>query len=315
MNRLKNLFPRLKQILKRAINIFSENSVMIYSGNATLLIITAMFPFMMLIISIVNLLPGYSAKDVADILFQILPDLEPIKDLVGSMIVNLKNQSGGLLASVAAVTTLWSASNGVNAIQKGLNQLDRKWGDRKAGGEGDREIKEKGKGFIRGILKRLFFTLILIILIPALLVFEMLGDSIASTICSVVEKLGSEKLSTALSNIDSFFHTSSLVVIVFALLVILQIYAVLPKVHRTLKSQLPGTLLTGVCWFVFTRLFSFFIPRFYHASKLYGSLAALFLILLWLRFIVIILFAGGVLNRALEEVGEEKKTGEYLYEK
>ena len=76
--------------------------------------------------------------------------------------------------------------------------------------------------------------------------------------------------------------------------------------RRTLKSQLPGALFTGVCWFVFTKLFSIFIPRFYQASRLYGSLASLFLVLLWIRFIVIILFAGVVLNRVLEkEAGRE----------
>ena len=52
---------------------------------------------------------------------------------------------------------------------------------------------------------------------------------------------------------------------------------------------------------VFTELFAFFVPRFYHASSLYGSLAALFLALLWIRVIIMILFIGGALNKALEE--------------
>ena len=64
--------------------------------------------------------------------------------------------------------------------------------------------------------------------------------------------------------------------------------------------------MTCACWFAFTELFAFFIPRFYHASNLYGSLAALFLLILWLRFVVMILFAGGVLNRTLEEEHQEK---------
>ena len=306
MNRLKSIISRLKNLITRGIEIFQRNNMTVYSGNATLFIVTAIFPFIMLIISIVNLLPGYSTKDVAAVLFQILPDLDPIKELIESMIINLKNQSGGLLASAAAVTTLWSASQGVFAIQKGLDQLDWKDPEPDSDIEPDKEqeikeIKKKGQGAAKSILKRLIFTLMLVILIPALLIFEMLGDSISSLICSAVEKVGSEGLTTTFAHIDSFFHTSSLVVIVFAILVILQIYALLPEKHRTLKSQLPGALFTGVGWLVFTKLFSFFIPRFYHASSLYGSLASLFLVLLWLRFVVMILFAGGVANRALEE--------------
>ena len=306
MDRLKKTLSRVIALGMRGVELFGESNMAVYSGNATLFIVTAMFPFIMLIISIVNLLPGYSAKDVGDILLQILPDLGPVKELVVGMVTNLKDQSGGLLASVSAVTSLWSASLGVSAIQKGLNKLDENDNDDGAADEKDAGIKEKGKSIAKSILRRLFFTLVLVILIPALLIFEMLGDSLANTICAAVEKLGPDKLSSILSNIDSFFHVSSLVVMLLALLVIVQIYAILPEKRRTLKSQIPGGLLTGIAWFVFTKLFSFFIPRFYHASKLYGSLAALFLVLLWLRFVVMILFAGGVLNRTLEE----EKAGE-----
>ena len=223
--------------------------------------------------------------------------------------LDIKDQSGGLLASAAAVTTLWAASKGVMAIQKGLNQLDSEDVDSEAKDEVEAETKEdkkrglleKGIAIAKPILKRLLFTLMLIILIPALLIFEMLGDSLASTICSAVKKANPDVLNSTLENIDSFFHISSLVVILLALLVIMIIFAKLPAKGRTLKSQLPGALATGICWFLFTELFAFFIPRFYHASNLYGSLASLFLVLLWLRFIVMILFGGGVLNRTLEE--------------
>jgi len=307
MNQVKSLALRVKELGLRSIKLFSENIMMVYSGNATLFIVTAMFPFIMLIISIVNLLPGYSAEDVVDVLFRILPDLEPIKALVGSIIVNLKNQSGGLLASAAALTTLWSASNGVSAIQKGLNRLDEKQGENEAAEE-NTEIKEKGKGIVKEILKRLISTLTLVILIPALLVFEMLGGSIIDVIRSVLEKLAPERLNTILEKINSLFQASSLLVILFAFLVVLLICVILPNQHRPFRSQLPGTLFTGVCWLVFTKLFSFFIPRFFHASRLYGSLAALFLVLMWLRFMVVILFLGGVLNHAIEEQKQEIDT-------
>ena len=299
MDKLKGPISRIKDLLLRGIEMFGEARVSVYAGYATLFIVTAIFPCLMLIISIVNLLPGYSAYDVAGILLQILPDLEPINELIGSMIFNLQGQSDGVLASVAAVTTFWSASNGVYAMQQGLDQMDLKGKD-----EAEKEnggLKEKGGSAVRSILKRLFFTLIVIILIPALLIFEMLGDSVSTAICSAVEKVNPEELNSILTSIDSFFHISSLVVIMFALLVILQIYAKLPEKQRKIKSQIPGALVAGIGCLLFTKLFSFFIPRIYHASSLYGSLASLFLLLLWLRYFIIILFAGRILNLTLEE--------------
>ena len=301
MERIKKLLSQLKDLGLRGFEMFQENNMSVYSGYATLFIITAVFPCIILIISIVNLIPGYTAKDVADILFQILPDLGPIKELVVSLMTEIKDQSGGLLASAAAVTTLWSASKGVMAIQKGLDQLDSNEPESEAQEEEKVGLVAKGIALAKGILKRLLFTLMLIILIPALLVFEMLGDSITNVICSAVEKINPDVLNSTLDSIDSFFHITSLVVILLALLVIMQIFAALPATRRTIKSQFPGALLTCACWFAFTELFAFFIPRFYHASNLYGSLAALFLLILWLRFVVMILFAGGVLNRTLED--------------
>lgn len=273
---------KYKELAVKTLKIFAENKMSIYAGNATLFIITAAFPFIMLIISIVNLLPGYSPKDVTDLFFMILPDLDSLRELFESMVTNLKNQSGGLLASVAALTTLWSASAGINAIQAGLNTL---------------YCSDSGKGVLN-IIKRLLFTLILVVLIPALLIIRMLGESIIGIITEVINRIGIDIIDLDLSSI---LNTSSIIVILAVFAAILVIYAYLPAEHHTLKSQIPGTVFSGVIWLVFTELFAFFIPRFYHASSLYGSLASLFLALLWIRVIIMILFLGGALNKALED--------------
>ena len=304
MDRLKGLLSRAISFTKHGIDIYGENNMSVFAGYSTLFIVTALFPFVMLLLSIINLLPHYSVEDVINVLFQLLPDLEPIEKLVESVITHLKDQSSGLLASVAAVTTLWSASKGVSAIQKGLNQLDREKGEM-IDEEADSKIKGTIMGTVNGILKRLIFTLVLAILIPALLVFEMLGDSIAGFICKALEKMKPDDLEADFSYIDSFFNAGSLVVIILAILVVVAIYALLPAKYKSFKSRLPGAILTCICWFAFTKLFSIFMPKFFNAS-LYGPLASLFLMILWLWFIVIILFAGGVLNRTIEEEQREK---------
>ena len=278
---------KAKALVLRTVRLFLDNNMFVYSGNATLFIITAAFPFIMLIIAIINLVPWYSPADVSDVLLQLLPDLGQVRELLESMMSNLRNQSGGLLASAAALTTLWSASGGVNAIRVGLNQFD------------DAE-KEKG---VHNILKRLVFTLMMVILIPALLVFNMLGSSVLNVVNSILERIGIEGLAELEETLASVFHVSNLIVAGVGLLAVLMLYAYLPITRHSLKSRLPGAVFTGVIWFLFTKIFSFAIPRFYRASSLYGSLASLFLVLLWVRVIMMILFAGGALNKALEAEG------------
>ncbi|MBO5995300.1 MAG: YihY/virulence factor BrkB family protein [Firmicutes bacterium] len=273
---------KYKELGLKTLKYFSEGEMTVYSGNATLFIITAAFPFVMLIISIVNMLPGYSPKDVVEIISKMLPDLDSLKELVEAMVVNLKNQSGGILAGVAAITTLWSASKGVAAIQAGLNKLDG---------------TQTGKGVLN-VIKRLLCTLLLVVLFPALLVFEVLGESIKGVINDIMERIVLESIDSQLSSI---LDLSILIIIPVALVVILFIYAYLPAQKHSLKSMLPGTIFCVVGWFIFTELFAFFVPRFYHASSLYGSLASLFLALIWIRIIIMILFFGGALNKALSD--------------
>ena len=276
------MMQKYKELGLKTIKIFAESKMTVYSGNATLFIITAAFPFLMLIIAIVNMLPGYSPKDVTDLFFRILPDLDTLKDLVENMVTNLRNQSGGILASIAALTTLWSASAGVSAIQAGLNELDK---------------GQEMKGIVK-IIKRVLFTLLLIVLFPALLIFEVLGDSIVGVINNIMEKIGAASIASSLESILNF---SNIIVILAVFVSVLFIYAYLPANKHSLKSRLPGTIFSGVSWFIFTELFAFFVPRFYHASSLYGSLASLFLALLWIRIMIMLLFVGGSLNKALED--------------
>ena len=271
---------RIAAVCKQTVKRYGENDMKVYAGYATLFLITAIFPFLMLVISIINMLPGYSPSDLTDFLFRFLPDMASVKGLVLTMISNLKSQSSGLLASVSALTTLWSASAGVSALQKGLKKLAV-----------DTHTKVPDKAVA------LLFTLLFIILIPAVILSQVLGDSIVAAAEAVTGFLGIEGIADAVASV---IRVSGVVTVVAAAVVILLTYAWLPGGRRRLKKQLPGTVFTVVVWLAFTKLFSIFIPMFYRSSGVYGSLASLFLMLMWLRFIVTILFFGAALNSVLE---------------
>ena len=125
--------------------MFRENNMSVYAGYTTLFIVTSLFPFIILIISIVNLLPWYSSEQAADFLFKIMPVLTSIRDLVESVLLDLKDQSGGLLASAAAVTALWAASKGVFALQRALNQLEPRDHDDETRESKSERLVEEGK--------------------------------------------------------------------------------------------------------------------------------------------------------------------------
>ena len=249
---------RVISLGKRTVSIFAGSDAAVYAGHATLSLITAVFPLIMLIISLLNMLPWYSPQDFTDLVFRFLPDLPQVKSLFLNVVTSLRTQSTGLLASVAALTALWSASAGVTAIQKGLKRIT-------PGAE--KRIWDKPVA--------LLCTLLIIVLIPAFLVFNLLGDSLVDLLHSFSAAFGFEEITAKIKKA-----------------------AKQPVIMKL--TPIPGAVFTSLGWLVFTELFTRFVPLFWKSS-VYGSLASLFLTITWVKVSVMILFLGDALNAAWKE--------------
>ena len=277
------------RIARRTIDLFLKNDMLVYAGHATLGMLTAVFPLVMLIISVLNMLPGYSPENLTEFVFRFLPDLPQVKALFNGIVINLRQQSTGLLASVSAVTALWSASGGVTAIQMGLVKITP---------DAQKSMRDKPAA--------LLCTLILVVLIPVVLVANVMGDALVDLLTRFSAMFGFQKVITF---VVSLIRCSGIMSAVAAVLLVLGMYTFLPGGKRKIRNQLPGAVFTSVCWLVFTILFSRFVPIFWKSS-IYGSLASLFLIITWARVLFMILFVGGALNGALEEAREAAGTAE-----
>ena len=272
---------RFVKLVMNTLRIFSSNEMSVYSGYATLYILMAMIPLLMLVIAVINLLPGFSAEDFSTWLSQFIKDLPAVQSMLDNVIRNLNSQSGGLVASVSALTTLWSASNGVSAIQTGLEQIA---GQRKSG--------------LKGKPKALAVTLLFILLIPALLLTQLLKQPLIDLVDTLAASLPAAALPAILKRILESSGPVALAAMVFLIVVC---YAWLPAEKTDFRSQLPGAVFTSVSAAAFTLAFGFFMGNFWKASSVYGSLAAVFLTAMWMKFIITILFYGASLNRALKE--------------
>lgn len=271
------------RIAKRTVELFLKNDMIVYAGHATLGVLTAVFPLVMLIISVLNMLPGYSPGDLTDFVFRFLPDLPQVKALFNGIVTNLREQSTGLLASVSTVTALWSASGGVTAVQKGLVKITP---------GAQKSMRDKPAA--------LLCTVILIVLIPVVLIANVMGDTLVELLTRFSAIFGFQNI---IGFIVSLIRCSGIMSAVAAVLLVLGMYTWLPGGKRKVRDQLPGAVTVAVGWFVFTMLFARFVPLFWKSS-IYGSLASLFLIITWARILFMILFIGGALNGALEEERE-----------
>ena len=265
---------KLKRIVVNTYKAFTQNELPVYAGNATLYIFMSFVPLLLLIVSIINLLPLFNLDDLAKMLETALPNLDQIQRLIMDILRNLNRVSGGLVLSVSSIMLLYSASRGVSAIQKGLMKVYL--------------IKDP----LRNIVVSLLYTLVFIILVPALLIFHLLGDS--------VRELLENLLPGFIVQIGSVMRISSIITVGISVVIVLFTYLILSGRTRSLRSQLPGTIFTLIGWDLFSRGFAFFIPRFWKSAAYYGPIGSVFLVIMWLRTMVTILLLGAALNRALE---------------
>jgi membrane protein len=179
-----------------------------------------------------------------------------------------------------AFTCLWTGSHGVSALMAGLEK-----------------INHTQRKYFHSKPKAIVYTVLFSLLIPSMLLFQMLRSSLEDLITKLFEMLQLPEISV---RINSVLEYTGIITVAAMLLVILLTFTFLPSGKRKMKKQLPGSIFSCITWIFFTKAFGYFITRFWRMSSVYGTLAAVFLAAMWLKFIITFLFYGASLNRAIQ---------------
>lgn len=276
---MKTRMQRAKDFAFAVLGPFLGQNMPIFAGCATLFLLTASFPLLIWALVLVNHLPGYSISDVADLLCQFLPQVPEIQNTVIYVLDSLNAQSTTFVASFAAITTLFSASGGMTAVQKGLQRLT------------------PGARF--KLYDRLLAILYTVVF-EGLLLIVLLLQGLRSVFEPLRALLSANEHWTGLMEwFSHWISFSDLLSIPVIFVLILLIYTYVPGGRRPLRSQIPGTVFAALGWVLFSRLFSYYIIHFWKLSYIYGSLTAIILMILWLDIVINLLFLGAALNAAL----------------
>ena len=267
-------------LVKRTFDVYSKHEMDVYSGNATFYLMISTVPFLMMIIYIINLLPWFTVEDVSNFLMNVVPDIPQFRTAIVSINVNLNRYSGTMVVYAFAFTCLWSGSHGISALMAGLEK-----------------INHTQRKYIHSKPKAILYAVLFSLLIPSMLLFQMLRSSIEVIITDIFEVL---KLPEIAERINGVLEYSGIVTFAAMILIIVLTFTFLPSGKRKIRNQLPGSIFSCVMWVFFTKAFGYFITRFWRLSSVYGTLAAVFLAAMWLRFIITFLFYGASLNRAIQ---------------
>ena len=263
------LIIRTKQIYDK----FSSDEMTVYAAQASFFIIIAAFPFIMLMITVVQVVPNLTRAELLDILLSLVP--EGYKSVAFRVLNDLSLNSPATMISVTAVTALWSSSRGMMSIARGLNRIH---------GESDERWY---------IVRRLIwagYTIVFILVCVVALGLLVFGTSIQNFLVARVPVLAG-----ITQHIISF---RTLLALALFMLGFAGIYTYVPARKLTLRSQIPGAVFATAGWILFSLAFSLYFRLFgkYNFSYMYGSLGAVVLLMLWLYGCICVLFFGAEIN-------------------
>jgi len=106
---------------KRIYNDFIKDEVTVYAAQASFFIVLSAAPFIMILLTLIQLIPAVSPEDLMHVMTQLLPS--SIHPLIESVIQDIQTVSPAALLSVTTVATIWSAARGMLGIERGLNRI------------------------------------------------------------------------------------------------------------------------------------------------------------------------------------------------
>ena len=268
-----NLFIAIKTIWK-IWKKYIEDEVTVYAAQASFFIVIAFFPFIMLLLTMLQFIPNINKSDLLTLLVKIMPNM--LDSLVVGIVDDLYIKSPGTILSLSAAAALWSAARGMLSIERGMNRIF--------------EIAEKRNYLIRRLICS-FYTLLLMVVCVFSLVLLVLGNAIHNLIVHIFPFLN-----PLLTDVISLRNLTAIVVF-FAFFV--GLYSIIPTKHQNPRNQIPGAVFSTVCWLAFSYGFSLYFTNFSNFSYMYGSLTAIVLLMLWLYFCICILFIGAEINYVL----------------
>ena len=275
-----------KSFIKSMIFRYIDDEITAMGSQLAYSLLLSFFPFLILLMTLV----GYSNINSNDVLFA-LNDVLPndVLKLVKGIVVEVVNTRRADLLSFGTITTIWTASNGFNAVIRGLNRA-----------YDEKEKRPFWKVQLTVVLCTIGLMLMIIIAF-SLLVFGELGARYLSV------KLVCSPFIRFLLNFGRYIVGFTVMILIFTLL-----YRYTPSKRLKFIEVVPGALFATLGWIVTSIGFAYYVNNFGSYSKIYGSLGAVIALMSWLFISSVIILIGGEVNATLayRELHLEKHIGD-----
>ena len=280
-----------KRVLKRV----EEDKAGAFAAQSAYFVLLSTVPFMILLLQLLKLLP-VGPPELMELAQMTLPEYV-IPYL--TRILNDFYSGTAKLVSISAIAMLWACSNAMDSISRGLNTICK---------------AEKKRTWIVSRLWSLLYTLILILGLAMLLIFMVFWKSIVAVVTDLMHwipflpdlpELGkllelSGMFPGAAAKLAEIVNSGVTKLVFIAVLTFLfaLMFKTLPARKLNFPGQLPGALFASAGWVLASECLSLYVNVF-NGFSIYGSLATVTLILLWLYCCFMVQMIGAEINEEL----------------
>lgn len=265
-----------KQFFKELIARFKEAEVLGLSAQLAYFFLLSLFPFLLFLVTLLGYLP-IDDRLIIELLSEYLPD--EVSRMIDQNVTQLVQERNGSLLSISVLGTLWSASNGFNAITRSFN---------KAYG-----VKKKRNFFIGRIIAIGLMLAIVVAIIFALLL-PVFGNIIGNFLFE------QNFITDSFEQMWNTIRWAMSSVLFFFLFYVL--YKLGPNFEKRKNYVIWGTVFATVLWQLTSFFFSFYVETLGNFSITYGSLGTVIILMIWFYLSGIIITTGGVINAQITKL-------------
>lgn len=251
-----------------------DDHVGAYAAQGAYFIMLSFFPFTILLVTLIqytSITPGAIYR-AAQLIFP---------DSMDSFVLGLINEvysKSALTVSLSAIVAAWSAGKGFLALMRGMNTIYN---------------VEERRNYILLRLRSALYTLVFVVAIILSLVVLVFGNSLHEAALRYVPFLA---VITGL-----IIKLKGILAMAFLTVFFMILYRFVPNRRLRLIRQAPGAVFSAVCWYLFSIVFSLYVEYSPGISNMYGSLATIVLVMLWLYACMYIILIGAEINSYFED--------------
>lgn len=257
-----------------------DDDILALSSYLSYALLISFFPFLIFLLTVISFFP-IGDGSVLGYLSKVLP--KTAYDFIYKIINEILQTSSINLLSFSILVTLYTSSRGFRAVIKGLNRA---------------YDEHEKRSLIKIQILSVLFTVGIIFIILVSFFLQIFSLQLKFLLQKYLKY-------TRVIEYTTIFNRY-LMLIISLIFIFAFIYKYTPSRKISWLSVFPGALFSTISWILSSLVFSFYVNNFSNYSRLYGSIAAMFVLLTWLFISSAIILTGGEINASICFIKEGK---------